>query len=92
VPLRDILHMASGHKYDENNYFNVTQGATATTIRMVLGTPLTVQAREAVRDRPPGTRWNYDSMNSFATSSSSRPARTSTPTPTKAKHSTPSAP
>ncbi|REE94925.1 serine hydrolase domain-containing protein [Thermomonospora umbrina] len=65
VRLRDVLHMASGHKYDETDYSNPTKGSTATTIRMIFGTSLTTQAREAVRERPPGTRWNYDSMNTF---------------------------
>ncbi|HEX2315659.1 MAG TPA: serine hydrolase [Thermomonospora sp.] len=65
VKIRDVLQMASGHRYDETDYSNPTKGSTATTIRMVLGTPLTTQAREAVRERPPGTRWNYDSMNTF---------------------------
>ncbi|MCP2343762.1 serine hydrolase domain-containing protein [Actinomadura rupiterrae] len=65
VSIKDVLHMASGHKYDETQYTDPTKGSTATTIRMVFGTPLTAQAREAVRDREPGTRWNYDSMNTF---------------------------
>ncbi|MQY06699.1 serine hydrolase domain-containing protein [Actinomadura macrotermitis] len=65
VSIRDVLHMASGHKYDETDYADPTKGSTATTIRMVLGAPLTAQAREAERERPPGTRWNYDSMNTF---------------------------
>ncbi|MFD0900141.1 serine hydrolase domain-containing protein [Actinomadura sediminis] len=65
VAIRDVLQMASGHRYDETNYADPTKGSTATTIRMVLGTPLTAQARKAERERPPGTRWNYDSMNTF---------------------------
>ncbi|MEV4252969.1 serine hydrolase [Spirillospora sp. NPDC049652] len=65
VAIRDILHMASGHEYDETDYANPFKGATSTTIRMVLGAPLTSQAREAERAFPPGTRWNYDSMNTF---------------------------
>ncbi|GAA2635521.1 serine hydrolase [Actinomadura fulvescens] len=32
---------------------------------MVFGASLTSQAREAERDFQPGTRWNYDSMNTF---------------------------
>ncbi|POM23022.1 6-aminohexanoate-dimer hydrolase [Actinomadura rubteroloni] len=65
VAIRDLLQMASGHKYDETDYTNPFQGSTFTTIRMVLGTSLTSQAREAERAFPPGTRWNYDSMNTF---------------------------
>ncbi|MFC6884531.1 MULTISPECIES: serine hydrolase domain-containing protein [Actinomadura] len=65
VSIEDVLQMASGHKYDETDYTNPLKGSTATTIRMVLGTPLTTQAREAERDFQPGTRWNYDSMNTF---------------------------
>ncbi|MBF6169882.1 serine hydrolase domain-containing protein [Nocardia blacklockiae] len=65
VSIRDVLHMASGHRYDETEYTDPTKGSTATTIRMVLGTALSDQAREARRDEPPGTRWNYDSLNTF---------------------------
>ncbi|MGI5170464.1 serine hydrolase domain-containing protein [Spirillospora sp. CA-253888] len=65
VSIEDVLQMASGHKYDETDYSNPLKGSTATTIRMVLGTALTTQAREAERDFQPGTRWNYDSMNTF---------------------------
>ncbi|MFC0039957.1 serine hydrolase domain-containing protein [Actinomadura rayongensis] len=65
VAIRDLLQMASGHKYDETDYANPFKGSTFTTIRMVLGASLTSQAREAERDVPPGTRWNYDSMNTF---------------------------
>lgn len=65
VPLRDALHMASGMKWDESNYFNFTTGATAAQLRLVLGTPMTNVAREAVRERPSGTKWNYNSLDSF---------------------------
>lgn len=65
VPLIDVLHMASGVKWDESNYFNITTGATAAQLRMVFGTPLTKIAEESVRERPPGTKWNYSSMDAF---------------------------
>lgn len=65
VRIRDVLHMASGHEYDETDYADPTKGSTATTIRMVAGTSLIDQAREAERETQPGTRWNYDSMNTF---------------------------
>ncbi|WP_433472403.1 serine hydrolase domain-containing protein [Spirillospora sp. CA-142024] len=65
VPLRDLLHMASGVKWDESNYFNFTTGATAAQLRLVFGTPMTKVAEEAVRERPSGTKWNYNSLDSF---------------------------
>ncbi|MEU8894268.1 serine hydrolase [Nocardia sp. NPDC048505] len=65
VALRDVLRMASGTSYDETDYADPTKGSTATTIRMVAGTALTDQAREIRRERPAGTRWNYDSMDTF---------------------------
>ncbi|MFB7718479.1 serine hydrolase domain-containing protein [Nocardia sp. NPDC056100] len=65
VSIRDILHMSSGHQYDETEYTNPTKGSTATTIRMVVGTSLIDQAKEAKKDFQPGSRWNYDSMNTF---------------------------
>ncbi|WP_026401418.1 serine hydrolase domain-containing protein [Actinomadura rifamycini] len=65
VAIRDILQMSSGHDYDETGYTNPFKGATSTTIRMVLGASLTCQARRARRGFEPGTRWNYDSLNTF---------------------------
>ncbi|RMI29747.1 serine hydrolase domain-containing protein [Nocardia stercoris] len=65
VSIRDLLHMSSGHQYDETQATNPTTGSTASTIRMVAGTSLAAQAEESKRDFVPGTRWNYDSMNSF---------------------------
>ncbi|WP_019633034.1 serine hydrolase domain-containing protein [Actinomadura atramentaria] len=65
VKIRDVLHMASGHDYDETNYFDPTKGSTATMIRMVFGAKLADQAKEGGRKEQPGTRWNYDSMNTF---------------------------
>ncbi|ONM46265.1 serine hydrolase domain-containing protein [Nocardia donostiensis] len=65
VSIRDVLQMSSGTAYDETDYADPTKGSTATTIRMVAGTSLTDQAEEIKRERPAGTTWNYDSMNTF---------------------------
>ncbi|MEU6561437.1 serine hydrolase domain-containing protein [Nocardia nova] len=65
VSIRNLLTMSSGTAYDETDYTNPTKGSTATTIRMVAGTSLIDQAKEIKRERPAGTKWNYDSMDSF---------------------------
>ncbi|MEV0250544.1 serine hydrolase [Nocardia sp. NPDC050712] len=65
VSIRDVLHMASGTVYDETDYADPTKGSTATTLRMVAGTSLPDQARAIQRERPAGTAWNYDSMDTF---------------------------
>ncbi|PXX71627.1 hypothetical protein DFR70_1011061 [Nocardia tenerifensis] len=65
VSIRHVLQMSSGVAYDETEYTNPTKGSTATTIRMVAGTSLTDQAKELKRERPAGTKWNYDSMDTF---------------------------
>jgi len=65
VPIDAVLHMASGVKWDETNYFNITTGATAAQLRVAFGTPMTTVAKEAVNERPPGTKWNYSSQDSF---------------------------
>ncbi|MFI8975317.1 serine hydrolase domain-containing protein [Nocardia asteroides] len=65
VSIRNVLQMSSGTAYDETDYTNPTKGSTATTIRMVAGTSLIDQAKEIKRERPAGTKWNYDSMDTF---------------------------
>ena len=65
VPIKHILQMSSGQRYDESNYANVTDGATGTTIRMVLGQPLIDQARQSVRRMPSGKKFNYASLDTF---------------------------
>lgn len=65
VPIKHILQMSSGQRYDESTYTDPTQGATGTTIRMVLGQPLIDQARESVRVRPSGEKFNYASIDTF---------------------------
>ncbi|MFT3714733.1 MAG: serine hydrolase [Gordonia sp. (in: high G+C Gram-positive bacteria)] len=65
VPIKHILQMSSGQKYDESNYANVTDGATGTTIRMVLGEPLMDQAEKSQKARTSGTEFNYASIDTF---------------------------
>lgn len=65
VRIRDLLHMASGIAYDETTNTDPSKGSTNTMIRMVAGVSLPDQSRAIARERPPGTRWNYASMDSF---------------------------
>ncbi|EGD56668.1 beta-lactamase [Gordonia neofelifaecis NRRL B-59395] len=65
VAIKDLLRMTSGQRYDESNVANVTAGSTGTTIRMVLGEPLKAQAEQSVREREPGSTFNYASMNTI---------------------------
>ncbi|MBF6188942.1 serine hydrolase domain-containing protein [Nocardia farcinica] len=65
VSIRHVLQMSSGTGYDEHDYSDPTKGSTATTIRMVTGTSLPDQAAEITRERPAGTAWNYNSMDTF---------------------------
>ena len=65
VKIKHVLQMSSGQNYDESDYTQVMEGATGTTIRMVLGDPLKKQATESRRIRQPGTKFNYASMDTF---------------------------
>ncbi|GAB2662684.1 serine hydrolase domain-containing protein [Nocardia goodfellowii] len=65
VSIRHLLQMSSGTAYDETDYADPTKGSTATTIRMVAGTSLPDQAKELERERAAGTKWNYNSMDTF---------------------------
>ncbi|MFF2554422.1 serine hydrolase domain-containing protein [Nocardia sp. NPDC058058] len=65
VRIRDVLHMSSGIAYDESTNTDPTKGSTNTMIRMVAGISLPDQARGIPAERPPGTLWNYASMDSF---------------------------
>src|SRR5690606_26622375 len=65
IPIKHILQMSSGQDYDESNYANPLEGATNTTIRMVLGDPLKEQAKQSRKILPSGTKFNYASIDTF---------------------------
>jgi CubicO group peptidase (beta-lactamase class C family) len=68
VPIVDVLHMASGTKWDESTYTNVFQGALNSQLRLIFGTPLMKIAKESTRQVRPGTVFNYDSLNTYVLS------------------------
>ncbi|MFC9971553.1 serine hydrolase domain-containing protein [Spirillospora sp. NPDC127200] len=70
VSVRNVVRMSSGNKWSERNadYLNPTTGIVKASIRMGLGTPMTTLAKETRPDFPAGSRFNYDSMNSYVLS------------------------
>lgn len=70
VPLRDVVRMSSGNDWSERNadYLNPTVGIVKASIRMALGARMTEMAKDTKSAFSPGSRFNYDSMNSYVLS------------------------
>lgn len=62
VPLRDVLHMASGVKFDEN-YDNRDADVVKLARTLVLGGSFNAYARNLAREHAPGTHRHYSSFD-----------------------------